>query len=326
VYVLKIPERTAAVILAAGIILCGCNGVDQAEGVESAQARLEQFYASAALVENRADTFAANLCIITGTADAADSQISAEAAGVFGIDNQQVVYQKHPFERMYPASVSKILTALVAIKYGNLQASVTVGQEAVIAEAGASLCNIKPGDTLTLEQLLYGLMLPSGNDAGAAIAVYMEGSIGGFSDLMNQEARALGATDSHFVNPHGLHDENHYTTPYDLYLIFNEALKYPEFRTVIGTLAYTAEYMDGDGNPKTQTWKNSNQYLSGEQDPPQGQLILGGKTGTTQAAGSCLIIVSENEHQEEYISVILKASDRARLYEDMTNIISKIVN
>jgi len=154
----------------------------------------------------------------------------------------------------------------------------------------------------------------------------MEGSIEGFSDLMNQEARALGATDSHFVNPHGLHDENHYTTLYDLYLIFNEALKYPEFRTMIGTSAYAAEYMDGDGNPKTQTWKNSNQYLSGEQESPQGQLILGGKTGTTQAAGSCLIIVSENEHQEEYISVILKASDRARLYEDMTNIISKIVN
>ena len=322
---MKMSGRTVAVILAAGIILCSCNGVDQAE-TGYPEARLEQLYASAAMVENRADTFAANLCIITGTDGTADSQVSAEAAGVFGINNQQVVYQKRPFERMYPASVTKVLTALVAIKYGNLQDSITVGQETVITEAGASLCNIKPGDILTLEQLLYGLMLPSGNDAGAAIAVYLEGSIEGFSDLMNLEARALGATDSHFVNPHGLHDENHYTTPYDLYLIFNEALKYPEFRTMIGTQAYTAEYVDSNGNPKTQTWKNGNKYLSGEQESPQGLLVLGGKTGTTQAAGYCLMIASKDEQQEEYISVVMKAPSRAQLYDDMTNIISKIVN
>lgn len=322
---MNLSGRTAAVILAAGIILCSCNGAEQAK-TGYPEARLEQLRASAALVENRADTFATNLCIITGTADTADSPISGEAAGVFGVDNQQVIYRKQPFARMYPASITKVLTALVAIKYGNLQDAITVGQECVITETGASLCGIHPGDILTLEQLLYGLMLPSGNDAGAVIAVSTEGSIEKFSDLMNQEARALGATDSHFVNPHGLHDENHYTTPYDLYLIFNEALKYPEFRTIISTLEYTANYVDAQGNPKTQTWKNSNKYLSGELASPPGLTVLGGKTGTTQAAGYCLMIAGEDEHQETYISVVLKAPGRTQLYDDMTNIISKIVN
>ena len=118
---------------------------------------------------------------------------------------------------MYPASITKVMTSLIAIKYGNLEDQVTVTEDAVISESGATLCGIKPGDTLTLEQLLYGLMLPSGNDAGAAIAIHMAGSIDAFADMMNEEAKRLGATDTHFMNPHGLHDEDHYTTAYDLY-------------------------------------------------------------------------------------------------------------
>ena len=128
-------------------------------------------------------------------------------------------------------------------------------EEAVITEAGATLCGIQPGDVLTMRQLLYGLMLPSGNDAGAAIAVHMSQSLEGFAALMNQEAARLGATGTHFVNPHGLHDEEHYTTAYDLYLIYQEALKYPVFREVTGATAYPAEYVDKDGNPVSKTWE-----------------------------------------------------------------------
>ena len=156
---------------------------------------------------------------------------------------------------MYPASITKVMTSLIAIKYGNLEDQVTVTEDAVISESGATLCGIKPGDTLTLEQLLYGLMLPSGNDAGAAIAIHMAGSIDAFADMMNEEAKRLGATDTHFMNPHGLHDEDHYTTAYDLYLIFNEALKYPEFRTVTGSTAYTANYTNGAGQSVSKTWR-----------------------------------------------------------------------
>ena len=166
---------------------------------------------------------------------------------MFSLSDGEVLYSKNAFERLYPASTTKIMTALLAVKYGNLEDMVTVTEDAVITEAGATLADLKPGDTLTMEQLLYGLMLPSGNDAGAAIAVHMSQSIENFAALMNEEAARLGATGTHFVNPHGLHDENHYTTAYDLYLIFNEALKYPKFREVTKTVAYTANYKDKDG-------------------------------------------------------------------------------
>ena len=148
--------------------------------------------------------------------------------------------------------------ALVALKYGNLADQVTVTEDAVITEAGATLAGIEPGDVLTLEQLLYGLMLPSGNDAGAAIAVHIAGSVEAFADMMNEEAARIGAVDTHFVNPHGLHDPDHYTTAYDLYLIFHEAMKDATFRKVAGSTAYTASYRDKSGQTVTKTWKGGN--------------------------------------------------------------------
>ena len=118
---------------------------------------------------------------------------------------------------MNPASTTKIMTAILALKYGNLSDSVTVGNEVVITEPGASLAKIKPGDTLTMEQLVYGLMLPSGNDAANAIAIHMAGSIDAFVEMMNKEAKEIGAVDTHFVNANGLTNPDHYTSAYDLY-------------------------------------------------------------------------------------------------------------
>ena len=132
-------------------------------------------------------------------------------------------------KRMYPASTTKVMTALVALKYGNLSDEITVPEESVISEAGASLAGLNPGDKLTLDELLYGLMLPSGNDAANAIAVHIGGSVDNFVRMMNDEAKRIGAVDTNFMNAHGLSDENHYTTAYDLYLIFNEALKDSRF-------------------------------------------------------------------------------------------------
>ena len=252
--------------------------------------------------------------------------VSSEGAVLMDGASGKVLFSKNGDTRYYPASITKVMTALVAIKYGNLEDQVKVTDEAVITESGATLCGIKPGDTLTLEQLLYGLMLPSGNDAGAAIAVHMDGSIEAFADRMNEEAKRLGAVDSHFVNPHGLHDEDHYTTAYDLYLIFNEAFKYPKFREIIEAKAYTADYINGAGESVSRTWKCSNQFITGERDTPEGVTVLGGKTGTTKAAGYCLIIASkDNASEGNFISVVLKSDSRAHLYDNMTNIISKIV-
>lgn len=312
-------------LTAAGLmLLSGCGNGMEADSVYSFEAR-EQVLAAAEAGSDRAEAFAARLCVVEDEGRFDSSEVDAEAAAVFSIDDQMVIYSKNAYEQLYPASTTKVMTAILALKYGNLSDVVTVTDAAVITEAGASLANIKPGDQLTLEQLLYGLMLPSGNDAANAIAVHLAGSVDAFADRMNEEVERIGATGTHFVNPSGLNDPDHYTTAYDLYLMFNEALTYPKFREVISTSSYTANYLDGTGASVSQTWMVSNKYINGEEETPAGLTVLGGKTGTTQAAGNCLVMASTAENGDEYISVVMKAGSRPALYENMTNIIRKIV-
>ena len=239
---MKQMRRYYPALAAVAFLLSGCGQKDAVYdyGPEKMTAMIEQ------IPDERlqAPSFASALCVIMGDEPEPDSTVTAKAAGVFSLKDGEVLIQKNPYERMNPASITKIMTALIAVRDGDLEESVTVGQETVITEPGASLCHIAPGDTLTMEQLLYGLMLPSGNDAGAAIAVHMAGSIEAFAEEMNKTAHQLGAVDTHFTNPHGLTDENHYTTAYDLYLIFQEAMKYPEFQKIVGTVSYTATYTD----------------------------------------------------------------------------------
>ncbi len=311
-----------ALLITASVGLTGCSG-----GLKDAYVAAERIPAleEEAATTRFSDAFASDLCVVTDEASFDPGFATSEAAALFDLDDREVLYSKDAFERMYPASITKIMTALVAIREGDLKSRVLVTDDAVITEPGATLCGIEPGDTLTLEQLLYGLMLPSGNDAGAAIAVHIAGSVDAFADMMNEEALRLGATGTHFMNPHGLNDPDHYTTAYDLYLIFNEALKYPVFRQIVGTTAYTANYHNKNSEPVSKTWKGSNWFMTGERETPDGLKVFGGKTGTTKAAGYCLIMASRDDSDKEYISVVLKADSRPHLYDNMTNIISKIV-
>ena len=245
----RFSALAAGLILSGSLCLSGCSvGLKDAYSLKE---RVPSIEASFAAEDEAAKGFASDLCVISDEGSFDPEDVTSQAGALFDLTDREVLYSKDAFEKMYPASITKVMTSLIAIKYGNLEDQVTVTEDAVISESGATLCGIKPGDTLTLEQLLYGLMLPSGNDAGAAIAIHMAGSIDAFADMMNEEAKRLGATDTHFMNPHGLHDEDHYTTAYDLYLIFNEALKYPEFRTVTGSTAYTANYTNGAGEAET---------------------------------------------------------------------------
>ena len=305
------------------LLLTGCGTKSSLESAYSFEERESSFVNE---ISGQAPLFAEKLCVITGETQDDDTLVSAEAGALFRVSDATVLYSKHAMERMYPASITKVMTALIAIEEGNLSDVVTVTNDAVITEAGASLCGIKPGDQITLEQLLYGLMMPSGNDAANAIAVHMAGSVEAFAERMNARARELGATKTHFKNPSGLSDVEHYTTAYDLYLIFNEALKLPLFREIIHTQSYTAQYTDAAGNPASQTWNVGNWYQKGDTETPAGLTVLGGKTGTTKAAGYCLIMAVDDAGGDEYISVVLKSDSRPALYENMTNIITKIVN
>ena len=301
---------------------CGARGLEQAYSFQEREVQM-----TPAAGAGLAPFFASSLCV-PESADgdiAPDDAVTAQAGALFDVTDSSVIYGKNIYDQMYPASITKVMTAIIAIEEGNLSDAVTANDDVVIHEAGASMAGIKPGDTFTLEQLLYGLMIPSGNDAGAAIAVHMAGSIDAFAELMNREAQKLGATGTHFMNPHGLTNADHYTTAYDLYLIFNEALKQPEFRKVTGTTSYTADYTDGSGNPVSTTWEGGNWYMVGQRQTPDGLTVFSGKTGTTSAAGFCLIMASRDQKEKEYISVVLKAPSRPGLYDNMTNIISKIV-
>ena len=187
--------------------------------------------------------FSQNLCVADDVNignDTTDSQV-AEGAGTFNLATNTVTYAQNIYEKLYPASTTKILTAYIALKYGNLEDYVTVSENAADQASDSSVCGLKAGDVVQLKDLLYGMMLKSGNDAAIAIAEHIGGSVEGFADMMNQEALAMGASRSHFVNPNGLPDENHYTSVYDLYLIFQNAVQDQTFLDIISTcLLYTS--------------------------------------------------------------------------------------
>ena len=209
------------------------------------------------------------------------------------------------------------MTAYIALKYGNLDDQITVSANATDFNWDESVCGLQTGDTLTLYDLLCGLMLQSGNDAGTAIAEYISGSEEDFAELMNEEAASLGATGTHYVNPHGLHDENHYTTAYDLYLIFNAALKNEKFLEIISLDSYSASITGADGTVRTQVWEPTNYYSAGLATPPDGVRVVGGKTGTTDEAGNCVVLYDLDSENQPYISVIMGAPDKDSLYIEM---------
>ncbi len=287
--------------------------------------RLSAFTFSAVNSEDTAEPFARELCVADDTNTEGGPELNGSAAaGLFDVKACGTIYAKNIHKQMYPASLTKTMTALLALKYGHLEDTITASANVQITEKGAQLTGLKEGDRLTLDQALHALLMYSGNDASVAIAEYISGSVEEFCDLMNREALALGATNTHFVNPHGLSDENHYTTAYDLYLIFNEAMKYDKFKEIIAMADYSTTYSDRDGNSKEMNVKNSNLYLTQEKTSPEGVNILGGKTGTTNMAGSCLILLSNDQKGNPYISVILKAEDRDTLYSDMNTLLDSV--
>ena len=214
------------------------------------------------------------------------------------------------------------MTAYVALKYGNLDDIVTISENAVNLEADAQVCGFEAGDQVSMYDLMNGLLLYSGNDAALAIAEHVGGSVEAFVQKMNEEAKALGATNTNFVNPHGLHDPQQYTTAYDLYLMFNACSKNPTFIDIISQKSYSATITSADGDQWTTEWIPTNYYSAGEATPPEGVNVLGGKTGTTDEAGSCVILYNQDMDSNPYISVIMGADTKTILYDDMTALLA----
>ena len=267
--------------------------------------------------------FSSNICVVPKKKQSEkDLFMTAGASLIFDNTDNKMLYADNIYQKMYPASTTKIVTALVALKYGNLDDVVTIGYIAThITEYGAKLCGFAEGDKITLKKLLYSFLICSGNDAGIAIAEHISGSVEKFAELMNKEAKSLGCSGSNFVNPHGLHDDNHYTTPYDLYLVFHELLNYDVFMDIINQSSYKAEFKGADGSKKTLWFSSTDKYLLGSAKAPDGVTVIGGKTGTTSIAGSNLILYTKNDNGKDYISVVMHASDSFSLYSQMSHLL-----
>lgn len=287
---------------------------------------VQEFDSTLASKENlKAAGFADGLCIVKKNKSLDAVSLEAGQTGIlFDLDNQAVLYANGAYNKVYPASITKIMTAMLALKNGNLDETVTISQENVTLEEGSQVCGFRPGDRVTLNQLIHCLLVYSGNDAASAIAEYIGGSTDNFVEMMNRYAAQLGCTGTNFTNPHGLQDENHYTTPYDIYLMLNEALKYSEFTEITQMPSYTVNYTNADGAQVSTTLEATDHYLTGEANAPKDVTVLGGKTGTTSAAGNCLAILTQNAYGKPFVSIITGASTKDLLYQEMNSLLQHI--
>lgn len=223
--------------------------------------------------------------------------VSAECAVLLCADTGELFYEKNADTRHAMASTTKIMTALVTLEQCELTDPVLVSSDAV-GIIGSSVY-LYPGERMTMESLLYALMLESANDAAAAIAIAVGGDIEGFADMMNDRASSLGLKDTHFDNPHGLDSENHYTTARELSLIAAEAMKNDIFRSIVSTYKKSIPMHDGQG---TRLLINHNKLLKGYDG------AIGIKTGYTSNSGRCLVSAAERNGMT-LIAVTLNAPD-----------------
>lgn len=232
------------------------------------------------------------------TAEAAPS-VSAQRAIVIDQDTGRVLYEKDAHTQSRIASITKIMTAILAIESGKLDEEATVSSNAVKAE-GSSIY-LKPGEKIKLEDLVYGLMLRSGNDSAVAIAEHVGGSLDGFVYLMNKKAEEIGMVNSNFENPHGLDDhENHYSTAYDMAILTRYAMQNETYRKISGTKVHTSPDPENDWDRK---WRNKNRLLTEKY-----KYCTGGKTGYTKRAKRTLVTTA-TKNEQNLIAVTLNGPD-----------------
>lgn len=226
--------------------------------------------------------------------------ISAKSAIIVDAATGTIIYEKNSHEKRPPASTTKIMTAIIALEYGNPNDIVTASEHA--CETDNSSMHLKPGEKIKLDDLLYALMLRSANDAAVCIAEHIAGSEENFVKLMNEKATQIGAVDTHFVNPHGLHDDNHYTTAYDLALIARYAIQIPAFNKYVATKQIR---INRSINTQDVTMRNTANFLWKYKGAD------GIKTGHTNKAGRCFV-GSATRDGWRIVSVVLGSNNAGR--------------
>ncbi|WP_417361997.1 D-alanyl-D-alanine carboxypeptidase family protein [Halobacillus seohaensis] len=249
--------------------------------------------------------FILGICLNNTTSYAQpDLSVSAEHAILIDAESGRVLFEKDAYSPSLVASTTKILTAILAIESGDLEEDVVVSERAIRTE-GSSIY-LTEGEKIKLQDLIYGLMLRSGNDSAVAISEHIGGSVEGFVYMMNEKAQWIGMNDSNFENPHGLDGDNHVSSAYDLALLMKYSMENDTFREVTGSEIYKSEN-------RTYSWQNKNKLLTMLYEN-----TTGGKTGFTKQAGRTLVSSAEKDGME-LVAVTLNApsdwNDHERMYE-----------
>ena len=246
-----------------------------------------------------------------------DIQLSTEAAVLIDATSGAVLYEKNATMQMFPASTTKVMTALLAIEHGNLDDVITVSNDAVNnIDRSSSHIYLDYGEQFTLEQGLYALLLQSSNDVAYAIAEHIGGTYDNFIVMMNDKAKAIGAMNTNFVNPHGLPDDNHYTTAYDLALILKEAIRFEDFVTISSTVRY--EMAPTNKQDDIRYFANSNEHIKSGKFEYENAVL--GKTGYTKVAGYSFVEYAKSDDLK-LIVVTMNSQDSDIRFEESKKIL-----
>lgn len=316
--------RTIAIAMAITILLSGCGLSDEKVLLTNEHGLSEDAVSASSLTVGKQLWSGAEVCVPDDGALYEDEEVSAGAALLFSLDRPEAVYAKNVYQEMNPASITTLFTAYVVLQNKNLSDTVTVTADAIANLQHASNIGLEVGDQLTVEQLLYGMILCSGVDAANVLAVETAGNKEDFVKMMNDAARECGCVDTQFQNPNGLTETGHYTTVYDIYLVMHKLAENEQFMKIISTDTYHAVYRNADGDKREETYISTVQYVEDEVSKIGSVSIVGGKTGTTSSAGHCLALICSNSSGENYLAIILKAKSKDSLYEQIEHIVKKI--
>ncbi|MBE6963116.1 MAG: D-alanyl-D-alanine carboxypeptidase [Ruminococcaceae bacterium] len=322
-------------MIAAFFLLAGC-GADAGKNAESLNAEVQiadQAGAAAEEVPLESEPSSERWEEVWPAEDTEEVfPAAAPRAGLYDGRTLSCIYSKNQNERMYPASLTKIVTACTALRYVSTDEVVRVGTELQFVREGSSVCWLQRGHRLTMYDLLTGMLLSSGNDAAYTVAVNTARTVTGNAEMSDQEAveyfcglmndfvEDLGANNSHFVNPDGWDDDAQYTTVWDMAMIASYALKVPEIREITSLQSKEVHFVSGGSI----TWENTNSLMNPESKYycPQ---VAGMKTGSTSLAGKCLISVVQLDGSE-YISIVSGCEKEKDRYGSSLELIGLLLN
>lgn len=242
-------------------------------------------------------------------------QLASETAVLIDADSGQVLFEKDMNEKMYPASITKIMTAILALEKGKLDDVITMSYDAVFSiPRDTSHIALDKDEQITLENAMYAMAMESANDASNGIAEYIGGSQAEFAQMMTQRAKEIGAVNTNFTNAHGLPDDDHYTTAYDMALITREAIKQSDFVKIFGCLLY--EMPPTNRQPKERTFRSRHYMLY---DSYKYDGAIAGKNGWTEEAKHTLVTVAQRNGRT-LIAVVLKSSGKDDKFDDTTKL------